>query len=144
MGCGALSGQRLEGEQTSQDRGCWRWGAEAGPEGWGLGGDACTVLLGGEARGCTGAGAWVTITRPVPLRPGGRPGAAWGRFGRPGQHPGPLQRHSVVRRFPGRVRVGLGEVGDGDAHVAWWSGRRLPVAALLSGCWERKGAAISI
>lgn len=108
-------------------------------------GGACTVLLGGEARGCTGAGAWVTITRPVPLRPGGRPGAAWGRgFGRPGQHPGPLQRHSVVRRFPGRVRVGLGEVSDGDAHVAWWSGRRLPVAALLPGCWERKGTAVSI
>lgn len=77
----------------------------------------------------------------MPLRPGGRPGANWGGgFGRPGQHPGPLQRHGVVRRLPGRVWVGLGEVGDRDAHVAWWGGRRLPVAALLPGCCGREKA----
>lgn len=127
---------RVLRERDQQDRGCWSWGAEAG-----TGESACTVLLGGEARGCTGAGAWVTIAGPVPLRPGGRPGAAWGGgFGWPGQHPGPLQCHGVVRRLPGRVWVGLGEVGDRDAHVAWWGGRRLPVAALLPGCCGREKA----
>lgn len=109
------------------------------------GGSACTVLLGGKARGRAGAGARV-VAGPVPLRPRGGPGAArGGGLGRPGQHPGPLQRHGVVRRLPGGVRVGVGEVGDGDAHVSRRGGRRLPVAALLPRCGrERQGAAVSM
>lgn len=104
-----------------------------------------TVLLGRKPWALVGGEARVRLAGLVPLRLAqgsaagrvprrllscGRPGS----IGGPGQHPGSLEGHGVVWRFPGWMGVSFGKVRDGDPDVAWRGGRRLSVSALLACC----------
>lgn len=110
-----------------------------------------TVLLrSGEALRLEGREAWVCVAGLVPLRFAARPAGcgcrrrlAWcGGLSGPCHHAGPLQGHVVIRGLPGGVARPFWEIGNGNAHVAWRCGRRLPVPAFLSCCKDKAGCQV--
>lgn len=120
------------------DAGGRRRGRAGGLGGWGE--RMCRPL--GEARGVHRGRRVGPYPELVPLRPGGQQ-RCLGRVRPAGPASWTAAAPQCSPAVSGPGAGGPREVGDGDAHVAWWSRRRLPVAALLSGCWERKGAAVS-